>query len=370
MKWTSEGLKRKEVKLLDSVLKDLSSQHNTFKQLTNHWDGEKAVESLAGAVWSLFGGNVRQDLKEKVDAIYAECNGAITPANYSVIFTKLTETLTWAKENIPIKDERRPAEELKANWEKSRAREGEARQSQAEFEKNATVIPAGKRGVSLEVCFDNSDAMTDYFDRHHTLETRLLAIIPDGREDERGLRNVIDRIPALKAVSFEWHTEKYSMGHGNYLESKTCPETRKHPYQDHQINCHYEIRYLKTYGKDGKAIAHPEWYQGDLGASVSMASGSAGSVTEVTIRKNAAMNGIEILFPAKPDRSVIETIKGYGFRWSQRQGLWWKRYSASLLESIKTTFPTATVEGFDVDPCGACGNTEPRVCGSEACNPV
>ena len=161
-------------------------------------------------------------------------------------------------------------------------------------------------------------------------------------------------LPAvLKAISFEWHTEKYSMGHGNYLESKTCPETRKHPHKDHQVNCHYEVRYMPTYrSKDGKATAHPEYYQGDLSAAFSMASssgGNGGPVSEMTIRKNAAMNGIEILFPAKPERNVIDTLKSYGFRWSQRQGLWWKRYSDSLLSSLKTTFPMAKVEGFDHD---------------------
>ncbi len=367
MKWTSEGLKKQEVKALDSFLKELSAQHNTFRQLTNRWDGEKTVDSLGAAVWSLFGSNVRPDLKEKVDAIYNECQGKITRDNYAAIVQKLTDTLTWAKSTIPTKDERRPAEELKENWEKARAREAEMKAKQEEFDRTATTIPAGKRGVILQICFDNSDAMTDYFDRHHSLETYLLAIISDGREDERGLRNVIDRIPALKAVSFEWHTEKYSMGHGNYLESKTCPETRKHPYKDHQVNCHYEVRYQPTYrGKDGKAIAHPEWYQGDLSAAFSMASGgNGGPVAEMTIRKNVEMNGIEIVFPAKPERDVIDTIKGYGFRWSQRQGLWWKRYSESLLRSLKNTFPMAKVEGFDCaeDPntcnCPAHAKVEP-----------
>ena len=353
MKWMSDGLKRQEVKALDALLRELSAQLNTFKQLTNHWDGEKAVDNLGGAVWSLFGGNVRKDLKEKMDAIYEECAGKITRDNYAALSTKLTETLAWAKANIPIKDERRPAEELKEQWENARAREAETKAKQEEFERTATTIPAGKRGVILQICFDNSDAMTDYFDRHYCLETYLLAVISDGREDERGLRNVIDRIPALKAISFEWHTEKYSMGHGNYLESKTCPETRKHPHKDHQVNCHYEVRYMPTYrGKDGKATAHPEYYQGDLSAAFSMASssgGNGGPVSEMTIRKNAAMNGIEIIFPAKPERNVIDTLKGYGFRWSQRQRLWWKRYSDSLLSSLKTTFPMAKVEGFDHD---------------------
>lgn len=346
-KWTSDGLKRQEVKALEELLKALYAQHNTFRELTNHWDGEKAVETLGPALWSPFGVSTRPDLKERIDAIYAECQGKVTRENYRAISTKLTETLTWAKANIPTIDQRRPVEEIKEQWEKARAREAEAKAKQEEFDRTSTVIPAGKRGVIMQICFDNSDAMTDYFDRHHSLETYLLAIISDGREDERGLRNVIDRIPALKAIPFEWHTEKYSMGHGNYLESKTCPETRKHPYEDYEVNCHYEIRYLKTYGKDKKSLAHPEWYQGDLSVSFSSASNNGEPVSEMTIRKNVKMDGIEIVFPTKPERNVIDTLKGYGFRWSQRQGLWYRRYSEGILNNLKEAFPMAKAEGFE-----------------------
>ena len=371
MKWTSEGLKKKESKLIEDLLQTLQSQHNTYRTLSNHWDGTKAVESLSSfSHWEIFGRNVRPDLNQKIQEVFDSFQGKITPANYAVILGRLQAVLTWARENVPIKDERRPEAELKDQWEKARDREAAQKQKEAEFNEKATTIPEDKRGVVLEICFDNSDPMSDYFDRHHCIETYLLAIIPDGREDERNLRTVIDQIPALKEIPFEWHTEKYSMGHGNYLESKTTTETRTDE-AGRQIQCHYEIRYRKTYGKPTRVIPHPQWFLGEVEGGSNGSSGKE-TVFEMTIRENRDMDGVEILFPSKPSRAVIETLKNHGFRWSFKQGLWWKRNSLGLIERIEQALKGSS------DSSSSCENSEgsspthdnPGTCANEINNPV
>jgi len=370
MKWTSEGLKKKEVKLVEDLLHALQSQHNTYRTLTNHWDGTKAVESLSSASWEIFGHNVRPDLNQKIQEVYDSCQGKLTPANYADILSRLQAVLTWAKENVPVKDQRRPEAELKEQWEKGREREAEAKRKEEEFNQKATEIPTDKRGVVLEICFDNSDAMSDYFDRHHTIEAYLLAIIPEGREDERNLRTVIERIPALKEIPFEWHTEKYSMGHGNYLESKTTTETRTGE-AGRQIQCHYEIRYRKTYGKPTRVIPHPQWFLGEVQGGSNGGNGKE-TVLEMTIRENKEMNGVEILFPSKPSRAVIETLKNHGFRWSFKQGLWWKRNSPGLIERIEQALkgssgPSTSCENPEE---GSDAHNNPGTCVDEVSNPV
>jgi hypothetical protein len=50
-------------------------------------------------------------------------------------------------------------------------------------------------------------------------------------------------------------------------------------------------------------------------------------VTGVEVRKNEEKGGIEISFPSKPAQSVIDELKGKGFRWSSFNSVWWKRYN-------------------------------------------
>ena len=54
----------------------------------------------------------------------------------------------------------------------------------------------------------------------------------------------------------------------------------------------------------------------------------------VTIRRNQARNGIEVVFSSKPDVEVRSALKGLGFRWSQNQGLWWSRFSPRVWERV------------------------------------
>ena len=91
----------------------------------------------------------------------------------------------------------------------------------------------------------------------------------------------------------------------------------------------------------------------------------------MTIRENKEMNGVEILFPSKPSRAVIETLKNHGFRWSFKQGLWWKRNSPGLIERIEQALKGSS-------PSVNCENSEgsldthnnPGTCVNEISNPV
>jgi len=47
----------------------------------------------------------------------------------------------------------------------------------------------------------------------------------------------------------------------------------------------------------------------------------------VVVRKNEEKNGIEVVFPSKPDASILELLKNNGFRWSRFAGLWWSKYN-------------------------------------------
>jgi len=62
--------------------------------------------------------------------------------------------------------------------------------------------------------------------------------------------------------------------------------------------------------------------------------GASAAVTEATVRRNPAKNGIEVVFPAKPGADVRAGLKRLRFRWSRRQGLWYARYGPELWEEV------------------------------------
>ncbi len=55
------------------------------------------------------------------------------------------------------------------------------------------------------------------------------------------------------------------------------------------------------------------------------------TVGGVTVRRNPELNGIEILFSAKPEREVIDRLKAHGFRWSPKNKLWYAKQSDSRI---------------------------------------
>ena len=327
MKWTSNNLKKHQVKELERLLNELRAQHNSLTEWTNHYDGNIVTEDKT-TIWNLFGSNVRQDLKEKMQAIFDEYRGLITPENYQKIKIALDDCLTWAKSTIPIVDKRMPLEQLKAEHEVFVKRMEEESKSQAEFNANCVEIPKGKRGVELSICYDDSDIMTDYHCPHREVESFLLAIIPEGKRLEAILRNIIERIPTLKDIEWEWRKEDYSMGHGLYLTSKSSPFPREIQGKG-LTHCHGNTQFVHG---GTKIIPHPEYYLGEINQNGG--NDSKLNVEEVTLRENPQFNGLEVIFPCKPEASIIENLKTLGFRWSFKQGLWYRRNYEGLREKV------------------------------------
>lgn len=61
---------------------------------------------------------------------------------------------------------------------------------------------------------------------------------------------------------------------------------------------------------------------------------SNGSNDDGVVSRNMEKNGIEIRFPGKPSKEVIENLKGMGFRYSPFANVWWKRYNDADYERL------------------------------------
>jgi hypothetical protein len=197
-------------------------------------------------------------------------------------------------------------------------------------------IPSGMMAVYLEINFNDSDTMVDYFNSHHGIgPNMLLAIVPKQAEREVLARQILARYPELAKLEWEWHTEKYSMGHGNYLESEVFGTEKHHAYDGREeVQVWYEIEFYPG-GQPMLAYKDYPGTQPTSPAPIQTGEKVDQKVDSVTIRHNEEHNGIEILFPAKPEASVIQTLKALGFRWSPRGGLWYTRFNENLMQRVK-----------------------------------
>ena len=194
------------------------------------------------------------------------------------------------------------------------------------------AIPEGMMAVYLEINFNDSDTMTDYFCAHHGLgPNMLLAIVPKQAEKQALARRVLESYPELAKLSWEWHTEVYSMGHGNYLESEVFGTEKQNAYDGRtEVSIWYEIQF-NSYSRS--MLAYNDYPGTQPTSPAPVPSGE--KVDGVTICHNEEHNGIEVVFPAKPETSVLEGLKSLGFRWSRPQNLWYARYSEELLKQVK-----------------------------------
>lgn len=62
-----------------------------------------------------------------------------------------------------------------------------------------------------------------------------------------------------------------------------------------------------------------------------------------TMTLNAKLNGIELRFSEKPTEAIRQAMKDLGFRWSQKQSMWWAKQNDDRLALAKK-LATATEE--------------------------
>jgi hypothetical protein len=112
------------------------------------------------------------------------------------------------------------------------------------------------------------------------------------------------------------HREKYSMGKGYYLQHDRSPwRIRKEStrYAGHIINALM----------NPEGIAMPEAAPAADPTAAPAAAACASGKPQVT--ENKDKGGIEIRFPAKPERSTLDTLKAAGWRWSCRACCWYTK---------------------------------------------
>lgn len=313
--------------ILDRIVKIKSYQ----REVTGVIGGEQRSCDL----YSLFGGNYalrdEEEFIAKRDALIDSlpCHNVTLP----VLREKATAIKALFDAHVNICDKRETPEQVAErnrqiadNDRKWKEEAEQKRQAIALFAEDAepTMIPEGMMGISIGAYYDGSDPMTDYYDRHHSIDRKyLLAIVRKGARREEILRDIISRIPELQSLVWEWHVEEYSMGHGTYLESSKVGEVEVSGsnilHYWYELSFTHEAKFPKSKFFVDSDRMRPQ----DIPATQS----AGGSIGTVSI--NHSKNGVEIKFPGKPAQSVLDRLHAERFRWSRFGKVWYKSYSDS-----------------------------------------
>jgi len=185
-------------------------------------------------------------------------------------------------------------------------------------------IPEGQMGVVLRFYYNDSDMMTDYYHPHcgwgHTM---LLGTVKKGPRRESTARSVLSKYPELAALTWKWNVQNWSMGHGNWLESKEMitRAVGKKTYSgisDPQV--WYEIS-LSSYGDiyPYKPFLIPP---GKVATTETPQEKNIDLDFEVTHDRDWTW----IEFPEKPADSILKTLKeNFQAGWSPRRKAWFIR---------------------------------------------
>lgn len=233
---------------------------------------------------------------------------------------------------VPIVDKRETKVEIQA-WEAEHAKLESDREEKhlREFvdvyckSREFVEIPVGQMAVYLELTFDDSHMMSDYHHPHAGLgEKMLLAIVSKQAERQELARRILVLYPELSGLEWTWHTENYSMGHGNYLMSEWLIDEIEHRAYDGRKTV--QVRWEISFNSYEKRLRPFRGYPGDRQPEIKPQQAESGN-NGVTVRLNTEKNGVEILFSEKPEQTIIASLKTHGFRWSPAGKLWYAKQS-------------------------------------------
>jgi len=294
----------------------------------------------------------QEAFEKKRNEFYASLPQLITEENAIELLEKMQPIF---EAHVPVED-RRTTEEAKAAEREESNRvhaEFEAKRAAAkaeflaEFSNGETLnVAEGLQAVTIHAVYDDSDVMTDYFNRHASYgEVMVLQIVGNAGtpHTEAKCRMALSHYPELQHRIWTWEKQNYSMGHGNFLTSETVGECKGvHSRTTDQPRYSWEVRF-----HDSRKDTTFPCFRGYANIPAPALGSSEVSVEGVVVRRNEQLGGVEVLFPSKPDRSVIDALKSRGFRWSQRQGLWWARFSPEKMKFAQSLIDK-TLEKVDV----------------------
>lgn len=307
---------------VNKAFRDLNWEARSYTEKT----GIIGVSEHEFSYTQIYGGT-RADFAATWNTLGEQFGWQITRENYANIIEEAGKVLATMQASRPVKDNRVTAEAEAARMAK--IQQAEADRKAAEEAKRAAFlglygqcgkeidIPAGCKAIVLVMTYDDSHAQSDYHAPHCTVDKVLLAYTHSRAETQSEARSALARYPELAGLEFEWKSEKWSMGHGNYLIQTTAWDT---PAElNHKAK---RVRWEVQFTTNRTHSPYKNYTE-------RVSTAGAGSVmpdnrgSNAVVKSRPDLNGVELWFDGKPSDHTISRLKSKGWRCTPKGGWHW-----------------------------------------------
>ena len=318
--------KKDHSKKIASMIRNVATDlPNHFKEINGIIGGEESTSTL----WSPFTLHKIKDpegWKAEVKELMESLPDPITLDNLPTIQAHCNRIFD---KHVPVEDNRRTPEEeterqaetaqvIKDREDKTHARDTALINRWRMPRADKVSVPEGMIPVVAELNYDDSDSMTDYFNRHCPYGPAFLLGFVKKRSPQREdtIRRFVNLYPELKELDWTWHKEDYSMGHGYWLES----------------NCVGEAEGVTSYGGRTDPALWLEVSFGWIKKDVLPFKGYPGKSNPAPPPSNGNGYTLEhdrnwtwITFHDKPAENIRAALKALGGKWSRKRSAWYFR---------------------------------------------
>ena len=215
---------------------------------------------------------------------------------------------------------------------------------------NRVIIPEGSMAVTLCLKFNDTASQVDHFDYHAPLGCPdfLLLLTKKQPQGEHLARKALALCPELQNLDWQWKTERYAGGHGNYLASSYFPTpdalkehitARKTFGNGAPDAVSWEIEFAAPWRGDTLQL-WPHKHFGERPPTDTPAAIQDGPSTahiSAAWRLNQPLNGVEIHFTRRPDDATLAPLRAdRAWRYSGHNKCWYARQSPETIAFAKS----------------------------------
>jgi hypothetical protein len=214
---------------------------------------------------------------------------------------------------------------------------------------NQVSIPEGSMAVTLSLKFNDSAAQVDHFNYHAGLgcPAFIVLLVKKQAQTENLARKALTACPELHSLDWQWKSEKYGGGHGNYLISSaidlpvavTQSLTAKHTFSGQPVTrAFWEIQFANAWRGSPLQLWPHKHYGAPVVQSAFSNGRDAGNHSPITAAwcLNEQRRGVEIHFTRRPDDAALAPLRAdRAWNYTGRTKCWYAKQTPATIAWAK-----------------------------------
>lgn len=305
---------------LQTAIREVERLTIQKRVLSNHYDPDtKKVVEADDITW-LRAGDAPPELLAQMKSTFSKMPPVLDEVTAKIWTIRLKK---FRDASLPVEDNRKTEAALIAEYNDEEERERESVRAQEEQAKENALYNEEQRKLregKVEIKDNQTgfiiseDYKTDERGRI-TDRPKLVKLVKRDRQGETALRNAAALCPELNEL------ELVGDGGGTRSWMASVETKGTHDFTDNGGRVRAS-RYRVDLAHGGWYEPHPSFVDETLVPEPAAKSGG-----RATVRRNHALDGIEIKFPSRPPELVLIQLRNSGFRWHSLKKHWYAKYT-------------------------------------------